>query len=155
MNEVYRSYFKSNPPARATVKAGLAGPQFAVEMTFIASSAPREAIAPGTNLSAAIRSGKRLYLSGVLGNTSENAGDATAQTRETFARIRKTLDAAGYTPADVVDGLVYLTDLGQFAQMNNEYRAFFGKDFPARATVGAGLVAPGAVVEIMLTAVKP
>ena len=155
MNEVYRGYFKSNPPARATVTAGLAGPQYAVEMTFIASSAPREAIGPGANLSAAIKSGKRLYLSGVLGNTSENAGDATAQTRETFARIRKTLDATGYTPADVVDGLVYLTDLGQFAQMNNEYRAFFGKDFPARATVGAGLVSPGGVVEIMLTAVKP
>ena len=155
MNEVYRGYFKSNPPARATVKAGLAGSQYAVEMTFIASSAPREAIGPGANLSAAIKSGKRLYLSGVLGNTTENAGDATAQTRETFARIRKTLDATGYTPADVVDGLVYLTDLGQFAQMNNEYRTFFGKEFPARATVGTGLVAPGAVVEIMLTAVKP
>ena len=156
MNEVYRSYFKGiPPPARATVKAALAGAGFAVEMTFVASSAPREAIAPGANLSSAIKSGNRLYVSGVLGNTAENAGDATAQTRETFARIRKTLDAAGYTPADVVDGLVYLTDLSQFAAMNTEYRSFFGKDFPARATIGAGLVSPGAVVEIMLTAVKP
>ena len=155
MNEVYRTYFKANPPARATVKAGLAGAQYAVEMTFIASSAPREAISPGTNLSAAIKAGNRLYLSGALGNTRENAGDAAAQTRETLARIRKTLDATGYTPGDVVDGLIYLTDLGQFSQMNTEYRAFFEKDFPARATVGAGLVAPGAVVEIMLTAVKP
>jgi enamine deaminase RidA (YjgF/YER057c/UK114 family) len=39
--------------------------------------------------------------------------------------------------------------------MNGEYRTFFRKDFPARATVGTGLVAPGAVVEIMVTAVKP
>lgn len=156
MNEVYRSYFKGiPPPARATVKAGLAGPAFAVEMTFVASSAPREAIAPGANLSGAIKSGNRLYVSGVLGNTPENAGDAVAQTRETFARIRKTLDAAGYTAADVVDGLVYLTDLSHFAAMNGEYRSFFGKDFPARATVGSGLVSPGGVVEIMVTAVKP
>jgi 2-iminobutanoate/2-iminopropanoate deaminase len=156
MNEVYRSYFTgAAPPARATVKAALAGAGFAVEMTFVASSAPREAIAPGANLSSAIRSGNRLYLSGVLGNTPENAGDAAAQTRETFARIRKTLDAAGFSPAEVVDGLVYLTDLSQFAAMNTEYRAFFGTDFPARATVGTGLVSPGAVVEIMLTAVKP
>lgn len=155
MNEVYRSYFTSAPPpARATVKAGLAGPQYAVEMTFVASAAPREAINPGQNLSAAIKSGNRLYLSGVLGNTAANAGDAAAQTRETMARIRKTLDAAGYTPADVVDGLVYLTGLSLFPQMNNEYRAFFERDFPARATVGAGLVSQGAVVEIMLTAVK-
>jgi 2-iminobutanoate/2-iminopropanoate deaminase len=154
MNETYRGYFKGAPPARATVKAGLAGSGYTVEMTFVASSSPREAIAPGANLSAAVRSANRLYVSGVLGNTAENAGDAAAQTREVMARIRKTLEGAGFSPADVVDALVYLTDLSQFQQMNGEYRAFFGKDFPARATVGAGLVAPGAVVEIMVTAVK-
>ena len=155
MNEVYRGYFTSAPPpARATVKAGLAGSQYRVEMTFVASSAKREAIAPGQNLSGAIKAGQRLYVSGVLGQTPENAGNAAAQTREIMARIRKTLDAAGHSPADVVDGLVYLTDLSLFPQMNEEYRAFFGTDFPARATVGAGLVAPGAVVEIMVTAVK-
>ena len=155
MNEAYRSYFKDTRPARATVIAGLAGPQFAVEMTFVASAAPREAINPGQNLSSAIRAGKTLYLSGVLGNTSSNAGDAAAQTRETLARIGRTLGDAGYTAADVVDGLVYLTDLSLFPQMNDEYRTFFGRDFPARATVGAGLVSPGGVVEIMVTAVKP
>lgn len=156
MNEVYRGYFtKAPPPARATVIAGLAGPQFAVEMTFVASAAPREAINPGQNLSSAIRSGPALYVSGTLGNTPANAGDAGAQTRETLARIGRTLEQAGYTPADVVDGLVYLTDLSQFPQMNTPYREFFGRDFPARATVGAGLVSPGAVVEIMVTAVKP
>lgn len=154
MNEVYRAYFQSDPPARATVKAGLAGPQYAVEMTFVASSAPRQAFAPGANLSSAVKAGNRLYVSGVLGHTPETAGKATEQTREVMARIRKTLESAGYTPADVVDGLVYLTDLSQFPQMNDEYRAFFGKDFPARATVGTGLVAAGAVVEIMVTAVK-
>jgi len=154
MNEVYRSYFKVDPPARATVKADLAGPQYAVEMTFVASSAKRQSFAPAANLSAAIKAGDRLYVSGVLGHTPETAGKITEQTREVMARIRKTLDSAGYAPADVVDGLVYLTDLSQFPQMNEEYRAFFGKDFPARATVGTGLVAGGAVVEIMVTAVK-
>jgi enamine deaminase RidA (YjgF/YER057c/UK114 family) len=39
--------------------------------------------------------------------------------------------------------------------MNQQYRAFFERDFPARATVGTGLVAPDGLVEIMLTAVKP
>jgi reactive intermediate/imine deaminase len=154
MNEVYRSYFTAAPPpARATVNAALTGNQYKVEMTFVASSSPREAIAPGQNLSAAIRSGNRLYLSGVLGNTPENAGDPAAQTREVMGKIRKTLESAGYTPADVVDSLVYVTDLAHFPQMNNAYRDFFGRDFPARATVGVGLVASGAVVEIMMTAV--
>jgi len=156
MNEVYRSYFTAAPPpARATVRAALASTQYAVEMTFVATSSPREAIAPGQNLSGAIKAGSRLYVSGVLGQTPENAGDAAAQTREVMAKIGKTLGSAGFSPADVVEGLVYLTDLSLFQQMNDPYRAFFGSAFPARATVGAGLVAPGAVVEIMVTAVKP
>jgi len=157
MNTVYRSYFKADPPVRATVKADLAGPQYAVEMTFVASSGPRQVVGESANpnLSQAIKAGNRLYVSGLLGNTESNAGDASAQTKETLARLQKVLQTAGYTSADVVDGLVYLTDLSKFAEMNTEYRAFFQKDFPARATVGTGLMAQGAVVEIMVTAVKP
>ena len=157
MNAAYRSYFKSDPPARATVKADLAGKGYAVEMTFIASTSPKQVVGKATNpnLSPAIRAGNRLYVSGMLGNNPDNAGNAAAQTKETLGRIRATLEAGGYTSADVVDSLVYLTDLAQFGDMNTEYRAFFGKDFPARATVGAGLVSPGGVVEIMVTAVKP
>lgn len=156
MNATYRTYFTKNPPARATVIAGLAGKGYAVEMTFIASSAPRQVVGTATNpnLSPAIRAGNRLYVSGMLGNNADNAGNAAAQTKETLARIRATLEAGGYTPADVVDSLVYLTDLSKFQEMNAEYRPFFGKDFPARATVGTGLVSPGGVVEIMVTAVK-
>ncbi len=156
MNTTYRSYFKADPPARATVKADLAGSQYAVEIAFVASSAPRQVVGQSTNpvLSQAIKSGNRLHVSGLLGHDANNAGDAGAQTREIFVKLQKILEGAGYTSADVVDGLVYLTDLSRFADMNKEYRAFFQKDFPARATVGTGLVAPGAVVEIMVTAVK-
>jgi len=159
MNSAYRQYFPSAPPARATVQAALAGRDYAVEITVVASSAKKEVIGDGRpanpNLSAAIRAGNRVYLSGMLGNTPESKGDAGAQTRETLSRIRTALTAAGLTPADVVEGIVYLTDVGNFAAMNQPYRAFFERDFPARATVGAGLVAPDGLVEIMMTAVKP
>jgi aminoacrylate peracid reductase len=159
MNETYRTYFRSEPPARATVKAGLTSNQYVVEITMIASSSPRHPVSdggpPNPNLSAAISAGGRLYLSGALGDTADNRGDAGAQTRETLARIGRILQAAGYTPADVVDGIVYLTDLKNFAAMNDAYRVFFERSVPARATVGVGLVAPDGLVEIMLTAVKP
>jgi reactive intermediate/imine deaminase len=159
MNEAYRSYFPSAPPARATVRAGLAGSQYNVEITMVASSARREAISDGRaanpNLSTAIRAGQRVYLSGMLGNTPETKGDVAGQTRETLARIRSGLEAAGCTPHDVVDGLVYLTDVKNLAAMNDVYRAFFDKGFPARTTVQTGLVAPDGLVEIMVTAVKP
>jgi reactive intermediate/imine deaminase len=159
MNAAYRRYFASAPPARATVQSALAGPDYAVEITLVASSAKKEVMSDGRpanpNLSAGVRAGNRVYLSGMLGNTAETKGDAAAQTRATLARIRSVLTVAGLTPADVVEGIVYLTDVGNFAAMNQEYRAFFGRDFPARATVGTGLVAPDGLVEIMVTAVRP
>jgi 2-iminobutanoate/2-iminopropanoate deaminase len=129
-----------------------------VEITFIASAAPRAAIGTppsGLPLSPAVKAGSRLYLSGMLGNTPATEDDVAAQTRETLGRIGRTLADAGAQPSDVVEGLVYLTDPAAFPLMNKEYRAFFGQDFPARATVVAPLVAPDGLVEIMVTAVLP
>jgi len=160
MNAEYRRYFSAEPPVRATVRAGLASAASAVEMTLVASSEPRTIIEPGgaqnPNLSTAIVAGGRVYLSGMLGNRPETAGDVGKQTTETLARIDRALQAAGSTRADIVDSLVYLTDISAFAQMNDAYRAFFGAGaLPARATVEAGLFAPDGLVEIMMTAVKP
>jgi aminoacrylate peracid reductase len=155
MNEIYRGSFPTAPPARATVKAALAGSQYLVEMTMVASSSARQQVGQASAnlpLSAAIKAGQRVYLSGVLGNTPQTKGDTAAQTREVLARVRKTLDAAGAAPADVVDALVYLKNAGDFQAMNGEYRTFFGKEFPARATVVTPLVADDGLVEIMFTA---
>ena len=83
-------------------------------------------------------------------------GDVGAQTKETLSRIRGALTAAGCAPADVVDSVVYLTDGKTFASMNDAYRSSFGGEFPPRATVQTGLVAPdGLGAEIMLTARCP
>lgn len=157
MNAAYRTYF-TRPPARATVRTGLAGQQYAVEITMVAVSGPKEAIntgaQPNPNLSSAIRAGNRLFVSGMLGSTAATKGDVGAQTKETLARIDKALGAAGFDRSHVVNAVAYLTDVAGFAAMNNEYRPFFGKDFPARATVQTGLVAPDGLVEIMVTAVK-
>lgn len=158
MNEVYGGFFPDAPPARATVQSGLAGPDAVVEITFVASSSARQAIGippSGLPISPAIRAGQHLYLSGMLGNTPDAAGDVAAQTRATLSKIDETLRAAGVSRADVVDALVYLTDASSFGTMNDEYRAFFGGDFPARATVVTPLVAGDALVEIMVTAVSP
>ena len=156
MNGAYRSFFGSAPPARATVQAGLAGRQANVEITIVASAAPRAVISDSRpanpNLSAAIRAGNRVHVSGMLGNTDDNKGDTAKQTTETLARIRQALQAAGCTPGDVVDAVVYLTDVANFSAMNDAYRIFFERDFPARTTIGSGLVVPDGLVEIMVTA---
>lgn len=164
MNRVYQGYFPKDPPARATVVAPLTAPQYLFETTMVAVKGPREAVTtpaadgapgkPNPNLSSAIKAGNRLFVSGMLGNTADNKGDATAQTRETLARVGRTLKAAGFDWGHVVDGVVYITDVSNFAAMNAGYRTIFTKDFPARATVRTGLVAPDGLVEIMFTAVK-
>jgi len=165
MNTAYRAYFPADPPARATVKALLTSPDYNVEITMVAvQSANRTAVttpaADGTpgaknaNLSSAIRVGNRLYVSGMLGNTAANNGNTKAQTREALIRIGRTLEAAGFNWNTVVDGSVYLPDLTQFADMNAAYREPFRAAFPARATVGTGLMGADAAVEMMFTAVK-
>src|SRR4051812_6246411 len=165
MNKVYQAYFPTDPPARATVKALLTSSDYIVEITMVAvKGSSRTALttpnADGTpgaknpNLSAAIRAGNRLYVSGILGNTADNKADVKAQTAESLKRIGRTLKAAGFDWSDVVDGVVYLPDLTKFNDMNTSYREAFGKDFPTRATVGAGLMGADAAVEVMLTAAE-
>jgi len=166
MNAAYKTYFPANPPARATVKAALMGPDYQVEITMVAVKDPgRTTITtpnadgtPGTPssapLSSAIRAGNRLYVSGLLGNMPTNKGDVTAQTAETLSRIGRTLTAGGFNWADVVEGVVYLPQIARFAEMNAAYRQVFARDFPARTTVGAGLMSPDGLVEIMVLAAK-
>jgi reactive intermediate/imine deaminase len=164
MNTVYRTYFPTDPPARATVKALLTSADYIVEVTMVAVKGAKTAITtptedgkPGTknpNLSSAIRVGNRLYVSGILGNTPANKGDVKAQAAETLVRVGRTLKAAGFDWSHVVEGMVYLPDLTKFADMNASYREPLTKDLPARATVGAGLMNADGAVEIMFTAVK-
>ena len=165
MNAAYRTYFPSMPPARATVKTALVSPDYVVEITMVAVKDPgRKAITtpnadgsagtPNPNLSSAIQVGNRLYIAGLTGNTPANKGDVKAQTAEVLARAGRTLKASGFDWAHVVDGVVYLPDMTKFQDMNVAYREVFKKDFPARATVGTGLMGADAAVEIMFTAVR-
>ena len=162
MNKVYTTYFTKEPPARATVVAPLMGPQYQVEITLTASSLPKQVFTtpnadgtpgkPSAILSSAVKVGNRLYVSGLLGNTADNKGNTEAQTREIMARTERTMKAAGFGWGDVVDGIVYITDVNNFNAMNTGYRSVISKDFPARATVKTGLVSPDGLVEIMFVA---
>jgi 2-iminobutanoate/2-iminopropanoate deaminase len=158
MNRVYRTYFAQDPPARATVRSNLMHASNVVEMTFVASRVPKQVISgsgpANPNLSAAIRCGSRLYLSGMLGLNAQPKDHARAQTVATLQQIESVLERAGFSWADVADTLVYLTRTESFPSMNDGYRAVLRPPYPARATVEAGLAAPDGLVEIMMTAVK-
>jgi enamine deaminase RidA (YjgF/YER057c/UK114 family) len=81
---------------------------------------------------------------------SIETGDIEKQADLTFDNLKKTVEAAGGTLADVTQVLVYLTGKEHFAKMNEVYRRYFSKPYPNRATViVAGLMVPGAVIEIV------
>jgi 2-iminobutanoate/2-iminopropanoate deaminase len=158
MNAAYRPYFPQAPPARATVKAKLAGAQYGVEITLLAVRDPgRQVInTRGDNLpySSAIRVGNRLFVSGMIGSNDKNAGDAAAQTRQSLDSIAEAMKAAGFTWRDVVDQLVYLTGAEHNAAMERASRALMGPTASARTTVVTELVVAPPLVEIMLVAIK-
>jgi enamine deaminase RidA (YjgF/YER057c/UK114 family) len=156
MNAAYRPFFPQAPPARATVKAKLARPQYAVEITLLAvRSADRQVINTGSeNLpySSAVRVGDRLFVSGMIGSTEKNTGDAAEQTRQSLDSIGAAIKAAGFEWRHVVDQLVYLTGAGHYSAMDRASRAVFGPSAPARTTVVTELVITPPLVEIMLVA---
>lgn len=165
MNAAYRPYFGDVPPARLTVKAGLPGADYAIEVSMVAvKDASRTAIttpnADGTagranpNLSSAIRVGNTLYISGIIGNTAATRGDLKAQSTEILNRVDRTLKAAGFAKSDIVDATVFMSDMTKFGDMNEVYRPWFGSRFPARATVGIGPVGDDILLEMMFVAVK-
>jgi 2-iminobutanoate/2-iminopropanoate deaminase len=159
MNDAYRMFFPSQPPARATVRADLASPQYSVEITFIASASPRRALSsnayPGLPLSRGIVTNRTVYLSGMLGFDDSNKTDAASQTRATLAKLGRSLAEAGASAAHVVEAIVYVTDSKFLAVVDREYAAFFGSHAPARTNIICGLMAPDGLVEIMLTAELP
>ncbi len=82
-------------------------------------------------------------------------GDIKAQTRRVLENIRAVLVAAGSGMEHVVKTTVYLTDLGEFAAMNEVYGSFFSSTPPARTTVQVARLPRDARVEIDAIAVVP
>ena len=79
-------------------------------------------------------------------------GGVPAETDQTLKNIRTILEAAGSSLNDVVRCVVYMTDIEQFAAMNEVYAGFFPKNPPARTTVGVAALPLGLQVMIEATA---
>jgi 2-iminobutanoate/2-iminopropanoate deaminase len=98
-----------------------------------------------------------VYCSGQLGvdpaNGALEAG-IVAQTARALSNLGSVLAAAGMSLEDVVKTTVFMTDLGEFPLMNEEYARHFTAPFPARSTVQAAALPKGARVEIDAVAVR-
>ena len=109
-----------------------------------------EAIGP---YSQGLRSGSLLFCSGQIPldpSTGEIVkDDVEGQTRRCLENLAAVCDAAGGSLADAVRSTVYLTDMSDFARVNEVYGSFFdGAEPPARVAIGVASLPKGADVEI-------
>ncbi len=79
-------------------------------------------------------------------------GDIKDQTRRVLENVKCILDDQGLTFANVVKSTVFLTNLADFAGMNEIYSQCFTSDFPARSTIQVAALPRAASVEIEVIA---
>ncbi len=102
--------------------------------------------------SQAVRVDSTVYLSGQIPLVPETMeivqGDVSAQIERVFENLKAVVEAAGGTLANVVKLTVYLTDLANFAQVNEVMTSYFQEPFPARAAIGVSALPKGVAVEV-------
>ncbi len=120
-----------------------------------AVSTPKAPAAIGP-YSQAIKGGNLLFLSGQIPLDPATGqlvpGGIEAQTRQVFTNIGAILGAAGLSFDAVVSATVYVSDMNDFAKVNEVYATYFSSPAPARATVQVARLPKGALVEIQITA---
>ncbi|HEY9194483.1 MAG TPA: RidA family protein [Methyloversatilis sp.] len=113
-------------------------------------STPNAPAAIGT-YSQAVKTGNTVYMSGQIGLdpvTMSMADGIDAQIRQVFDNLEAVAKAAGATLDNAAKVNVYLTDLGNFAKVNEAMTRYFNQPFPARAAVGVAALPRGAMVEV-------
>ena len=109
-----------------------------------------EAIGP---YSQGMRSGSLLFCSGQIPLDPSSGelvkDDIEGQTRRCLENLAAVCDAAGGSLSQAVRCTVYLTDMNDFARVNEVYASFFdGADPPARVAIGVAALPKGADVEV-------
>ena len=122
----------------------------------------REAInsqLPNRPYSQAMRVGDTYYFSGKLGVTEETlameTGRIEAETRNIMESFAALFQELGVEFGDVVQGTVYLSDVGYYDGMNQVYGEYFPENPPARECIAAGQILGDGLVEISFVAVVP
>ena len=104
----------------------------------------------------AVRIGDLLFCAGQIpidpGTGNLVSGDVKAQTERVLQNVKAILDDQNLTFTNVVKSTVFMTNLADFAGMNEVYAKYFTADFPARSTVQVAALPKGANVEIEVIA---
>lgn len=102
--------------------------------------------------SQAVKVGSTVYLSGQIPLVPESMtmveGDIKAQIHQVFKNLQAVIEASGGRFADVAKLNIFLTDLGNFAAVNEVMGEYFQQPYPARAAVGVAQLPRDAQVEM-------
>lgn len=108
-------------------------------------------ILPGGRYSEAVQAGGFIFCSGMVPNDTNL--DIQGQTADVLAQIDALLAECGADKADIVDAVIYLADMADYAGMNQVWDQWVATgQAPARATVEARLADPAWKIEIKVTA---
>jgi enamine deaminase RidA (YjgF/YER057c/UK114 family) len=104
----------------------------------------------GPRMSQIVIHGNTVYLAGQVGTPGASVGE---QTKSILATIDELLAKAGTDKTKILQAIIWLADMGTFAEMNKEWDKWVPQgNTPARATGEAKLAGPEYVVEIIITA---
>ncbi len=121
--------------------------------TIISTENAPAAIGP---YSQAVQHGDTIYVSGQLPlnpETKKMDEDVSKQTEQSMNNIKAILQEAGSSMEKILRCGIFVTDLTDFAAINDIYARFFEGEYPARATVQVAALPLGAKVEIDAIAV--
>lgn len=97
------------------------------------------------------------YFSGQIGidpKTNNLVDGFSAQLEQVMKNIDGLLGSQGLTRASIIKTSIFLTDLNNFAEVNQAYVEFFSEPYPARSTVEVSKLPKGSLVEIEVIAAK-
>ena len=109
--------------------------------------------------SQAVEANGFVFASGQLGINPATGefveGDVQAQTRQALTNARAIMNEAGLDLNNVIKTTVFLSDMANFAAMNEIYAEFFSEPYPARSAVAVKTLPKNALVEVVCIAVRP
>ena len=101
--------------------------------------------------SQAVKVDNTVYLAGQIPLVPESMsivdGDFQVQAHQVFKNLRAVCTAAGGKLQDIVKLNIYLTDLDNFAAVNDTMSQYFNEPYPARAAIGVSQLPKAALIE--------
>lgn len=118
----------------------------------------KNAPAPIGPYSHAVMHGNMLFVSGQVAKKAENGemvlNNITDETHQVMYNLKAILTEAGMDFSNVCKTTIFLTDMNNFASVNEVYGSYFSADFPARETVQVSKLPLNVNVEISVIAIK-